>query len=80
VVACSEWAKVGANQHGGCKPGLHATAEQMAKDADVSRQTIQQAKVANADHGFTLRYAQHKMHIIVDYAIMHGIINAIARN
>ncbi len=38
----------GTNQHGGCKPGLQATAEQMAKDADVSRQTIQQAKAAHA--------------------------------
>jgi len=46
VVACSEWAKLGTNQHAGCKPGLQATADQMAKEAEVSRQTIQQATAA----------------------------------
>lgn len=47
VVACHAWAPLGANQHGGCKPGLHPqTSEQMAEEAGVSRQTIQQAKKA----------------------------------
>jgi hypothetical protein len=47
VVACSEWARVGSNQHRGCEPGSQATANQMAKEADVSRRTIQHAKTAH---------------------------------
>ena len=47
IVACGNWAGIGSNQHGGCKPGLQATASEMAKEADVSRQTIQHAKAAH---------------------------------
>ncbi|WP_320055728.1 hypothetical protein [Desulfuromonas thiophila] len=48
VVACSEWAKRGTNQHGGSEPGSHPqTATEMAKAADVSVKTIQQAKAAH---------------------------------
>ncbi len=45
-VKCGDWAQVGSNQHGGSKPGLQPTASEMAKEADVSRQTIQHAKAA----------------------------------
>jgi hypothetical protein len=48
VVACTEWAKVGSNQHGGYAPGAEATTSQMAKDADVSPRTISHAKTAHA--------------------------------
>jgi hypothetical protein len=47
-VACSEWVAHGANQHskGGSEPGSYpATSAEMAKEADVSTRTIQQAKV-----------------------------------
>ncbi len=51
VVACCAWAKAGMNQHTdvGGEPGSPpiATVPQMAKDADVSERTIQQAKSAH---------------------------------
>lgn len=46
VLGCHDWAQVGANQHEGCKQGLQATASEMAREARVSRQTIQQVKLA----------------------------------
>lgn len=49
VVACCEWAKMGANQHRGSQPGCDPqTARQMAEAADVSTETIRQAKAAHA--------------------------------
>ncbi len=62
VTACSEWATVGSNQHGGCELGLQTTSaamtgevlgntprtlSEMAKEADVSKSTIQHAKAAH---------------------------------
>jgi hypothetical protein len=47
VVACTEWAKSGENQHTrGGAPGAGATVREMAREAEVSPRTIQQAKVA----------------------------------
>lgn len=47
VVACNDWATVG-RPGNNCKVTLQLTASEMAKQADVSRQTIQQAKTAQA--------------------------------
>lgn len=48
VVACSEWAQLGTNQHAtGSEPASYPqTASQMATTANVSVKTIQQAKAA----------------------------------
>lgn len=54
VVACCEWAKSGENRftraggEPGSPPRKAASVHQMAKDADVSERTIQQAKAAHA--------------------------------
>ena len=49
VVACSEWAKPGQNQHGGWTPGIHpATTADMAKAAEVHPNTIKAAKRAQS--------------------------------
>jgi len=51
VVACSEWATVKDNQYsksaGEPSSPAKATVPEMAKDADVSVRTIQQAKTAH---------------------------------
>lgn len=48
VVACSTWAQRGANQHRGSAPGAEApTVAEMARAADVSPRTIEQAKRAH---------------------------------
>ena len=51
VVACCEWAKRGTNQHreeGGNQVSTLSTNAEMAEAADVSTQTIKQAKAAHA--------------------------------
>lgn len=49
VTACSEWATVKDNQHSesASVPGTRATVAQMAKEADVSKSTIDHAKAAH---------------------------------
>ena len=47
VVACSEWATAGKQPKGEPGSPLKATVPEMAKDAEVSVRTIQQAKTAH---------------------------------